>query len=109
MLRTYPISRKELEGVVERCLMYARVTDDSVRECVNEFVHTAESVAFGVSYDRPDCRCPLTGAYDVKTLSDVPGVEDNNDGPLITFARLFDMCGYARTGVTFGELVVTDG
>ncbi len=107
MLRTYPIARKDLRGIIKSCLWNAKVPYDSVHALLDDFALNAKHVAFGVSYERPDCRCPLVGAYDVKELDDVPGIS-NNEGPLITFARLFDMCGYARTGVTFGELVVTD-
>lgn len=106
MLETYPITRAELKGIVGRCAMQARVTDDVLIRLL-AFAHTAKYVAFGVSYNRPDCRCPLVGAYDVKALSDVPGIEYNSNGPLRTFANLFDLCVYARTGSTDGELVVT--
>jgi len=106
MLSTYPITRNELKGIVERCLANSRVTDSAVELRVSNFARRAEHVAFGVSYDRPDCRCPLSGAYGVKALTDIPDWTGNE--PLSTFANLFDMCGYARTGVTFGELVVTD-
>jgi len=109
MLEAYPIPRRELEGIVDRCLGNARVRDDVTLARLRDFVSTAERVAFGVSYERPDCRCPLVGAYHVTALSAVPGwLEDDLDGPLHTFTGLFDMCGYARTGLTYGELVVTD-